>query len=323
MPPSSSGGVGGERRGPDDSNELLTPRDNNGKKAASETATPPSRTRARAAAEKQQAATKDPTPPPPSHTPPPPPNVLALANPSIPDPTSRRWPSGRRPAAVACGRGLHGRGLFALEPIPAGAFVADYLGELVRGPLADVREAAYGFADGGTYMFRVDVDEEDDDDEEEEEGKEKEKEKGTAVAGSASKNIISSSLFQLPPPPFSGVPVVVDATQTGGAARFINHSCDPNCSTKAHADGGWVVEEEEEEVVLDDAPLGTTRTAGTARTTRTKRKVNLRLPRVGVVAKRDIAAGEELTYDYQFEPEPDEPAIGCHCGARGCRGRLN
>ena len=202
--------------------------------------------------------------------------------------------------------------------IPRGAFVADYLGELVRGPLADVREAAYGFADGGTYMFRVDVDEEEGllQHEGEEGEKEKRKENGGGGGGggggtTANQNTSSSASAllppPLPPPPFSGVPVVVDATQTGGAARFINHSCDPNCTTRAHADGGEATVEE------FDAETGA----------KTTRKVSLRLPRVGIVARRDIAAGEELTYDYQFEPEPDEPAIECHCGARECRGRLN
>lgn len=153
-------------------------------------------------------------------------------------------------------------------------------------------------------MCRVDVDEEGHE-EEKERGKEEEKEKGNGGGGNAaahaavSKNPPSSCL---PPPPFSGVPVVVDATQTGGAGRFINHSCDPNCTTRAHADGG---------------------TAFLNEKTGTRTRISLRLPRVGVVARRDIAAGEELTYDYQFEPEPDEPAIERHCGARNCRGRLN
>ena len=189
-------------------------------------------------------------------------------------------------------------------------------------------------------MFRVDVEGQ----AEEEEGGEGEKEKegGNAAAANAaaaaSKNPSSSSslpplplplpLPLLPPPPFSGVPVVVDATQTGGAARFINHSCDPNCTTRAHADGG--TETVLEYVSDDDDESGGDGTGANAAAKTKKRKnvlvakkVSLRLPRVGVVARRDIAAGEELTYDYQFEPEPDEPAIECHCGAGECRGRLN
>ena len=55
--------------------------------------------------------------------------------------------------------------------------------------------------------------------------------------------------------------VVVDATRRGGPARFINHSCEPNCYTKI--------------IVLDG------------------RK------RIGIYAKRRIEAGEELNYDYK------------------------
>jgi len=36
-----------------------------------------------------------------------------------------------------------------------------------------------------------------------------------------------------------------------------------------------------------------------------------------VYAWRDIAAGEEITYDYEFPPELAEP---CRCGAAKCRG---
>ena len=72
----------------------------------------------------------------------------------------------------------------------------------------------------------------------------------------------------------------------GGLARFINHSCDPNCVTSIVA-----------------SPDG--------------RKHIL------INAKRGIAAGEELFYDYKLEYEPGEPPVPCHCGARNCRKRMN
>lgn len=41
--------------------------------------------------------------------------------------------------------------------------------------------------------------------------------------------------------------------------------------------------------------------------------------RVWIIALRDIAAGEELTYDYcLFDGAPDDPAP-CYCGAKNCR----
>ena len=44
--------------------------------------------------------------------------------------------------------------------------------------------------------------------------------------------------------------------------------------------------------------------------------------RIWIIALRDIAAGEELTYDYNiYDAEPGEDSP-CHCGARGCRGTL-
>jgi len=82
---------------------------------------------------------------------------------------------------------------------------------------------------------------------------------------------------------------MVDATQAGGPARFINHSCAPNCDTQAACVG-----------------LG-----GASQ------------PRVAVVANRHIAPGEELTYAYNFEEEADAAPLACRCGAPTCRGRLN
>ncbi|HET7206996.1 MAG TPA: SET domain-containing protein-lysine N-methyltransferase [Terriglobales bacterium] len=43
---------------------------------------------------------------------------------------------------------------------------------------------------------------------------------------------------------------------------------------------------------------------------------------VWIVALRDIAAGEELTYDYGlYDGDVDDPS-SCACGARNCRGTL-
>jgi hypothetical protein len=49
--------------------------------------------------------------------------------------------------------------------------------------------------------------------------------------------------------------------------------------------------------------------------------------RVFIEAIRDIAPGEELTYDYQIQREPDDPpdvdvVFACRCGAAGCRGTM-
>jgi SET domain-containing protein len=39
------------------------------------------------------------------------------------------------------------------------------------------------------------------------------------------------------------------------------------------------------------------------------------------IAARDIQPGEELTVDYQFEP--DVPKVRCICGSHRCRGTIN
>jgi len=75
----------------------------------------------------------------------------------------------------------------------------------------------------------------------------------------------------------------VDATMKGNAARFINHSCDPNCESK-------IVK-----ILGKDHIL--------------------------IFALRNIGCGEELTYDYRFEREMDK--LPCTCGATRCRRYLN
>ncbi|CCD23470.1 histone methyltransferase SET1 NDAI_0B04360 [Naumovozyma dairenensis CBS 421] len=79
---------------------------------------------------------------------------------------------------------------------------------------------------------------------------------------------------------------VIDATKKGGIARFINHCCDPSCTAKIIKVGGR--------------------------------------RRIVIYALRDIAANEELTYDYKFEREIDaEERLPCHCGSVNCKGFLN
>jgi uncharacterized protein len=69
----------------------------------------------------------------------------------------------------------------------------------------------------------------------------------------------------------------LDGRKGGSVARFINHSCAPNCRT---------------EVIRG---------------------------RVWIVARRDIAAGEELTYDYGFSLK-EWRLHPCRCGAARCAG---
>jgi len=72
----------------------------------------------------------------------------------------------------------------------------------------------------------------------------------------------------------------IDASRRGNLARFINHSCDPNCVTQK-----WHV---------------------------------LAESRVGLFTLRDVKAGEELTFDYNFETVGGQQKE-CLCGAKNCR----
>ncbi|OLL22465.1 Histone-lysine N-methyltransferase, H3 lysine-36 specific [Neolecta irregularis DAH-3] len=73
----------------------------------------------------------------------------------------------------------------------------------------------------------------------------------------------------------------IDATRRGGLGRFINHSCSPNCYVDK-----WVV--------------------GTKL-------------RMGIFAKRNIQAGEELTFDYNVDRYGAQ-AQPCYCGEPDCIG---
>jgi [histone H3]-lysine4 N-trimethyltransferase SETD1 len=76
---------------------------------------------------------------------------------------------------------------------------------------------------------------------------------------------------------------IVDATLRGNVARYINHSCDPNCIARVVSVDGH--------------------------------------KKVIICSSRAIERGQEITYDYKFASETD--AIKCNCGAPNCAGRLN
>ncbi|KAI0105761.1 SET domain-containing protein [Nemania sp. FL0031] len=78
--------------------------------------------------------------------------------------------------------------------------------------------------------------------------------------------------------------MIIDAT-TGSIARFVNHSCQPNCRMVK-----WIVSGQ---------------------------------PRMALFAgDRDIMTGEELTYDYNFDPFSAKNVQKCLCGSPNCRGVL-
>jgi len=79
----------------------------------------------------------------------------------------------------------------------------------------------------------------------------------------------------------------IDASVGGNDARFINHSCAPNCEAV------YVAEDRE----------------------------------IWIVSTRAIAPGEELTYDYAYEIDGESAddarrQYPCRCGAPGCRGTI-
>ena len=80
---------------------------------------------------------------------------------------------------------IHNWGLYTMENIAANDMIIEYVGEMVRQQVADMRERQYLKSGiGSSYLFRIDEN------------------------------------------------TVIDATKRGGIARFINHSCTPNCTAK-------------------------------------------------------------------------------------------
>ena len=77
-----------------------------------------------------------------------------------------------------------------VEALAAQELACEYLGEVIRRPVADQRERRYAAKGLGCFFFQMDEDH------------------------------------------------ILDATCKGGLARFINHSCNPNCVARAIELGG-------------------------------------------------------------------------------------
>lgn len=76
---------------------------------------------------------------------------------------------------------------------------------------------------------------------------------------------------------------IIDAGPKGNLARFMNHSCSPNCETQKWLVGG--------------------------------------VTRVGLFAIQDIPKGTELTFNYNLCCRGNEKTV-CNCGAKNCSGFL-
>jgi uncharacterized protein len=95
---------------------------------------------------------------------------------------------------------IHGRGVFARVPIPAGTRIIEYRGERITNDEADARYPDEPDREHHTFLFSIDDE------------------------------------------------VVVDAAFKGNMARWINHSCDPNCDAVIEAGRIWI------ESIRDIAP---------------------------------------------------------------------
>jgi hypothetical protein len=211
---------------------------------------------------------------------------------------------------------IHGWGLFMKVDIPKDAMIIEYTGQVVRQAVADRREIFYEeqyriahegargvFGPDRLSIIRAskDIDETD---------HLRRLRFGTRndpnMVGCDAVPPLEPDPRRVDPVTMFGVPLggrvsdgsggcylfrlddefIVDATLKGSAARFMNHSCDPNCYSKIITVDG------EKKIVI--------------------------------MALRELKRSEEVTYNYKFAIEMDpKMKIPCFCGASTCPGTMN
>jgi len=192
---------------------------------------------------------------------------------------------------AAAAPGSKGRGLFAREAIPAGAFVLEYAGEALSSEAAAAQLRAYDEA-RRRWRRRAEEGEQDDAGEEE--------------PGGASGHALLKIVVHGRMTPIGAVAAgpyrlcaSIDATRRGNAARFVNHSCDPNL-------GAVLVRNRRSSDVNDAAS-------------------HAAVPfRVALFSRRAVAVGQELTMSYGDGGGGGGGggASRCECGAAACDGWL-
>ncbi|KAI5056550.1 hypothetical protein GOP47_0028368 [Adiantum capillus-veneris] len=131
--------------------------------------------------------------------------------------------------------GKKGFGLQVLEDVSKGAFIIEYVGEVLDVAAYEARQKQYALEGQKHFYFMT-------------------------LSGSE----------------------IIDACYKGNLGRFINHSCEPNCTTEKWMVNGEVC--------------------------------------IGLFAIRDLEKGEEITFDYNFVRLCGAAAKKCLCGSRDCRG---
>ena len=77
---------------------------------------------------------------------------------------------------------------------------------------------------------------------------------------------------------------IIDGNTKKNTARFINHSCDPNCTLEIKDDEGT--------------------------------------PHACIFALKNIRSGSELTFDYNWQRKQEHPFTECLCGSKKCNGKI-
>ena len=153
-----------------------------------------------------------------------------------------------------------GWGLRSRSFIATGTFVCEYVGELLTDTESNVR----GKEKGDEYLFDLDL------------SAQRRADRAARGGAEAARDDGGDEEEEF----------AIDAKHVGGAARFINHSCQPN-------------------LMVQNVLVGHT---------------DERLTRVAFFASQDIDAMEELSFDYGETTSGTHRV--CRCGAKKCRGKL-